>query len=59
MIAPTFCPLCLAANVVATATGPTCSHTAGWFPADWSKMGEAARLAWIANNNNPKVQHGR
>lgn len=52
MIAPTFCPLCLAANVVATATGPTCQHnTAGWFPADWATMGEAARLAWIASCN--------
>ena len=54
---PTLCPLCLAANVVATATGPTCAHTAGWFPADWATMGEAARLAWIVKRQKEKITY--
>lgn len=48
---PTLCPLCLAANRIATANGPTCEHQpasgADWFPDGWATMGETARLAWL------------
>lgn len=55
-VTPTLCPLCLAANVIATAGGPTCTHqsTSGtaWFP-DWWHLGPfdevctARRCAWL------------
>lgn len=38
-LAPTLCPQCLDNNVIATASGPTCTHRertgAAWFPEWW------------------------
>ena len=49
----TLCPLCLAVNIVASDTGPTCSHTRGddWWPENWDKMSDEARLEWLKEKN--------
>jgi hypothetical protein len=47
------CPQCLAANIIATRNGPTCTHQLNsgvlWWPAWWQDGStEAKRLAWLA-----------
>jgi hypothetical protein len=56
-----YCPLCHAANIIATATGPTCPHKPdrddAWFPPKWGPanqnqgMSEAERLEWLRKKN--------
>lgn len=40
LAAPDLCPRCLALSIIATRTGPTCSHRtpngAAWFPPWWT-----------------------
>lgn len=65
MNAAPLCPTCLAANVIATVNGPTCTHVqpngVKWWPPNWSEfaemtgaMSETERVAWLE-----KKQHER
>jgi len=54
MNAPALCPECLRKNVVATATGPTCTHNSragNWWPAGWQTMHEPERVRFLEDLN--------
>lgn len=62
-IAAELCPLCQASGVIATRTGPTCTHKENtgtkWFPDWWldgpfENGGEHRRIAFLVQNNAPK-----
>jgi len=52
----TLCPQCLAARIIAPASGPTCPHNRGadWWPQGWANWTEAARVEYLKANQFPK-----
>lgn len=58
------CPACLAANVIATVNGPTCTHVEPnglkWWPVNWGAenqnhaMSEAKRVAWLERKQHER-----
>ena len=54
-----YCAECAKAGVIATKSGPTCTHSeksgVNWWPADFSAMDEQRRVEWIwANRTKTK-----
>lgn len=56
---PNLCPKCFFRGVIATKGGPTCTHAEPnglkWWPEDWAKMAEHARVERIARMQEERL----